>query len=192
MKVSEIYRNLPRLETPRLILRTVTMGDLEDMFAYSSDAEVTRFLRWGPHRALEETESYLCEVLREYEEGENGPWGVEYRETGRLVGSVHLMTISARHSKAEIGFVLSRPYWNRGLMSEALTRVLGYSFEHIGLNRIEGFCLVDNRAGIAVMEKVGMKQEGLLREYLFQKGAFSDFVVYSMLKRDYGGRRAAA
>jgi len=102
------------------------------------------------------------------------------------------MTISAQHSKAEIGFVLSRSHWNKGLMSEALTRVLGYSFERIGLNRIEGFCLVDNRAGIAVMEKVGMKQEGLLREYLFQKGAFRDFVAYSMLKRDYGGRRAAA
>ena len=77
-------------------------------------------------------------------------------------------------------------------MSEALTRVLEYSFESIGLNRIEGFCLVDNRAGIGVMEKVGMKQEGVLREYLFQKGAFRDFGVYSMLKRDYEGRQAAA
>jgi hypothetical protein len=72
------------------------------------------------------------------------------------------MNISAQHSKAEIGFVLSRPYWNKGLMSEALTSVLEYSFEHIRLNRIEGSCLVDNRAGIAVLEKVGMKREGLL------------------------------
>jgi ribosomal-protein-alanine N-acetyltransferase len=66
IKVSEIYRDLPRLETTHLILRTVTMGDLEDMFAYSSDEEVTRFLRWGAHRALEETESYIREVLREW------------------------------------------------------------------------------------------------------------------------------
>ncbi len=168
------------------------MGDLEDMFAYSSDEEVTRFLRWGPHRALEETERYIREVLRKYEEGKDGPWGIEYRETGRLVGSIHLMKVSVQHNKAEIGFVLSRPYWNKGLMSEALKRVLEYSFEGIGFNRIEGLCLVDNQAGKGVMEKVGMQQEGVLREHLFQKGEFRDFIVYSMLKRDYEGSRAAA
>jgi len=192
IKVREIYGNLQRLETPRLILRVVTMGDLEDMFAYSSDEEVTRFLRWGPHRALEETESYIRGVLREYEEGKDGPWGIEYRDTGRLVGSIHLMKINAQHCKAEIGFVLSRSYWNRGLMSEALKRVLEHSFESIGLNRIEGLCLVDNLAGIRVMKKLGMRQEGVLREYSYQKGAFRDFVVYSMLKRDYAGRQSSA
>ena len=101
------------------------------------------------------------------------------------------MAISAQHSKA-VGFALSSSNWNRGLMSEALTRVLEHSFESIGLNRIEGFCLVDIRVGIRVMEKVGMEQEEVLREYLFQKGAFRDFGVYSVLKRDYEGRRGAA
>jgi ribosomal-protein-alanine N-acetyltransferase len=192
IKVNEIYRNLPILETNRLILRKVTMDDLQDVFAYSSDDEVTRFLRWGPHTTLEETESYIHEVLREYREGDDGPWGVEYKQIGRVVGNIHLMAISAQHSKAEIGFVLSRSYWNRGLISEALTRVLGYVFESIGLNRIEGFCLVDNRAGIRVMEKVGMRQEGILREYLVQKGAFRDFSVHSMLRRDYESGQAAA
>lgn len=181
---ARVYRNLPRLETRHLILRAMTRDDVQDVFAYASDEEVTRFLRWGPHGSLEETESYVGEVLREYKEGRDGPWVVEYKETGRVVGSIHLMSISAQHSKAEVGFVLSRPYWNRGLMSEALTGVLAYSFESLGLNRVEGFCLVDNRAGIRVMERVGMKREGVLREYLFQKGAFRDFVLYSMLKCD--------
>ncbi len=164
------------------------MGDVEDIFAYSSDEAVTRFLRWGPHRTREETESYVREVLRAYKEGTDGPWGVEYRETGRVVGSLHLMNLSIQHRNAEIGFVLSRSYWNRGLMSEALGRVLDYSFEHISLRRMEGFCLVENRAGIRVMEKVGMKREGLLREYLFQKGDFQDFMVYAMLKGEYQER----
>ena len=189
MKVREIYRNLPRLETARLILRAVTMGDVEDIFAYSSDEEVTRFLRWGPHRTREDTESYVREVLREYKEGADGPWGVEYRETGRVIGSLHLMNLSAQHRKAEIGFALSRSYWNRGLMSEAVARVLKYSFEQIGLNRIEGFPLVENWAGIRVIEKVGMQREGVLRGYQFQKGAFRDFVVYAMLRHQYPKRR---
>jgi ribosomal-protein-alanine N-acetyltransferase len=165
----------------------LTLDDLEDMFAYSSDEETTRFLRWGPHKTLAETESYLREVLRQYERDQDGPWGVEHRQSSRLIGAIHLMAINAQHSKAEIGFVLSRSYWNKGLMFEALARVLEYAFESIGLNRIEGFCLVENRAGMRVMEKVGMKQEGVLREHLFQKRAFRDFCLYAMLKRDYQG-----
>ena len=117
IKVNEIYKNLPRLETTHFILRKVTVDDLEDMFAYSSDEEVTRFLRWGPHRTQEETECTMREVLREYEEGKDGPWGIEYRQTGRVVGSIHLMAISAQHSKAEIGFVLSRSYRDFGVYS---------------------------------------------------------------------------
>jgi ribosomal-protein-alanine N-acetyltransferase len=99
------------------------------------------------------------------------------------------MNLSTQHSKAEIGFVLSRSYWHRGLMSEAVARVLKYSFEHIGLNRIEGFPLVENRAGIRVLEKAGMQREGMLRGYLFQKGAFRDFVVCAMLRHEYQKRR---
>lgn len=192
LKKSDLYRNLPRLETPRLVLRALTMGDVDDIFAYASDEEVTRFLRWGPHRAREETECYIGDVLRDYKEGRDGPWAVEHRETGRVVGSIHLMSISARRRKAEVGFVLSRAYWSRGLMSEALRSVLAYSFETLGLNRVEAFCIVENRASIRVLEKVGMRRESVLQEYLFQKGAFRDFVLYAMLKRDYEGRRAGA
>lgn len=185
IKVREIYKNLPRLETPHLILRKVTLDDLQDMYTYSSDKQVTRYLQWGPHKTIDETESYIRGVLQDYENGKDGPWGIEYRQTGRLVGSIHLMAISAQDSKAEIGFVLSRAHWRSGLMSEALARVLKYSFDEIGFNRIEGFCLVENRASMGVMQKVGMRQEGCLREYLFQKGAYRDYYVYSILKREY-------
>jgi ribosomal-protein-alanine N-acetyltransferase len=187
IQVQEVYQNLPRLETGRLILRKLTLDDLEDVYAYSSDAEVTRFLRWGPHKTVAQTESYIREVLQEYREGRDGPWGIEYRASGQAVGAIHLMEISARHRKAQIGFLLSRACWGRGLMAEALLRVLQYAFENVGLNRVEAFCLVDNLAGVRVLEKAGMQKEGVLREYAFQKGALRDFLVYSMLRRDYEG-----
>jgi ribosomal-protein-alanine N-acetyltransferase len=69
-------------------------------------------------------------------------------------------------------------------MTESLARVLVYCFEGIGLNRIEGFCLVNNHAAVRVLEKVGMVQEGVLREYVHQKGAFRDLCVHSILEQD--------
>jgi len=185
IEIAELYRSLPRLETQRLVLRKIEPDDLEDPFADASDPEVTRHLRWGPHRTLGETEAYLDQVLQEYQTGQDGPWGMEHKDTGKLVGGIHLMAISAQHRKAEIGFVLSKAYWNRRLATEAMRRVLAYSFETVGLNRMEGLCTVENHAARRVLEKAGMVRQGLLRECLFQKGAFRDFELYAILKRDY-------
>lgn len=185
--VQDVYQNLPRLETDRLVLRKLALDDLEDVYAYSSDEQVTRYLRWGPHASLEQTESYIRGVLQEYRQGRDGTWGIEYRASGHVVGAIHLMAISTQHRKAEIGFLLSRAYWGRGLMVEALLSVLKYAIEDVGLNRVEAFCLVDNFGGKRVLEKAGMRKEGVLREYALQKGAFRDFAVHSMLRRDYKG-----
>lgn len=185
IEITEPYRSLPRLDTQRLVLRKIEPKDLQDIFAYASDPEVARHLRWGPHKTQGETKTYLDQVLQEYQTGQDGPWGMEYKNTARLIGSIHLMAVSAQHRKAEIGFVLSKAYWNRGLATEALRRVLAYSFKTVGLNRVEGLCLAENHAARRVLEKVGMVREGLMREYLFQKGTFRDFELYAILRRDY-------
>jgi ribosomal-protein-alanine N-acetyltransferase len=189
IEIYELYRSLPRLETQRHVLRKIAPDDLQDIFAYASDPEVTQHLRWGPHKTQSETRAYLDQVLLEYQTGQDGPWGMEYRDSGRIIGSIHLMAISAQHRKAEIGFVLARTYWNQRLATEALRRVLAYCFETVGLNRLEGLCLVENHAAKRVLEKVGMVREGLLRESLFQKGAFRNFELYAILRHDQATHR---
>ena len=155
------------------------------MFVYSSDVEVTRYLRWGSHQTLTETENYVNGVLKQYREGQDGPWLIEHKQNNTVIGHIHLMEIDIQHSKAQVGFVLSKSYWNKGIMTEALRKVLEYSFDRIGLNRVEGLCISANQAATRVLEKAGMKKEGELQEYLFQKGAFWDFSIYSMLRQEF-------
>ncbi len=182
--VEAFYQHLPRLETPRLVLRQIRQEDTADIFAYASDAEVTRFLRWEPHQSQAQTASYVGEVLTGYQTGQDGPWALEDRASQHVIGQVHLMDLQLQHRKAQVGFVLARPCWNRGLMTEALGKVLEYVFE-IGLNRVEAWPICEHRAATRVLEKVGMTKEGLLRESDFQKGRFRDFFVYAILRRDY-------
>ena len=179
--VRGFYQNLPRLETERLVLRPFILSDAPDIFEYSSDPAVTDFLFWDPHKKLQETEEYLNWVLQQYETGEDSPWGIALRETDKIIGNIHLMDMDAKHCKAEVGYVLARAYHNQGIMTEALKAVLNFALGELGLNRVEGFCAVDNLASAAVMRKAGMMLEGRLREYLFQNGAFRDFYVYSIL-----------
>jgi ribosomal-protein-alanine N-acetyltransferase len=71
-KIKDFYQNLPHLEITRLALRKVTKGDVLDIYAYSSDVEVPRFLRWGPHQTVKDTENYISDVLIQYREGQDG------------------------------------------------------------------------------------------------------------------------
>jgi ribosomal-protein-alanine N-acetyltransferase len=188
--VSGLYRNLPRLVTARLLLRKAALGDVPDICAYSSDADVTRYLRWGPHKTLAQTDAYVREVLEQYQEGLDGPWVMEHRQDHTVIGHIHLMDIDPRHRRAQVGFLLLRSYWNQGLATEALREVLEYSLGGLGLNRVEGLCISENRAAARVMEKAGMKREAELRDYAFQKGALWDFTMYSILRRDSSLDRA--
>ena len=86
---------------------------------------------------------------------------------------------------AEVGYSLSRAYWNRGFMTEALTCVLEFGFTRLNLNRIEAQHECDNPASGHVMRNAGMKHEGTLRQRIYNKGRFSDVDLYAILKSDF-------
>jgi ribosomal-protein-alanine N-acetyltransferase len=89
------------------------------------------------------------------------------------------------HARAELGYVLSREHWGRGLMPEAVRAVIRFGFGRMGLNRVQARCIAENVASARVMEKAGMAYEGTLRESEFIKGAYRDMKLYSILRREY-------
>ena len=105
-----------------------------------------------------------------------------------MVGACGLVNWEAEHARAEVGFVLSREYWGRGLMAEAVRAMLRFGFERMNLNRIEARCIAENAASARVMEKAGMFYEGTLRQREYIKGAYRDIKLYAILKKGFPGR----
>ena len=161
------------------------MRDSGSMFEYASDPEVTKFVTWEHHRTVADSVIFLRRVKMQCKRGEPSPWGIVLKESGMLIGTIGYQNLNSNHSCAEVGFTLSRPYWNKGLMTEALREVLRFGFEKLNLNRIEARCKVDNIASERVMKKCGMKLEGVMREQMFVKGEYHDLKMYSVLKREY-------
>lgn len=176
---------MPVLATPRLRLRKLVMSDAQDIYDYGRDARVAQYVLWDAYKSIGEAKSFLRFMLRKYRCEEPASWGIELRETGRIIGTIGFMWIQDEHASAEVGYSLSREYWNKGLMTEALTAVLAYGFTHLRLNRIEAQYEVENPASGAVMMKCGMKKEGILRQRLFNKGKYRDVIVCSVLKEEY-------
>jgi ribosomal-protein-alanine N-acetyltransferase len=185
MELELLFANLPPLETPRLHLRRLQPTDAADVFAYASDPEVARYTSWEPHRSLADSQEFLLRAHAAYERHEPYPWGLVDKATGRVIGTCGLLEWSRRHHKAELGYALHRSYWGQGLIAEAAAAVIAFGFTRMELNRIEAFCLPENRGSWRVMEKVGMQREGLLREWVWSKGRYCDILLYAILRRDW-------
>jgi [ribosomal protein S5]-alanine N-acetyltransferase len=180
-----IFKGTPELETERLVLRKLTLQDDEDVFAYASDDEVTRYVTWGSHQSIEDSRKYINFILGRYENDRVGEWGIELKETGRLIGAMGFVNLDIQNSCRGIGYVLSKDYWGTGVMTEALKRIIQFSFEDMKLNRIEAVHAVENGASGKVMQKAGMSYEGLIRQKLFAKGCFNDVKQYAIVKSDW-------
>lgn len=185
MEVSEIYSDLPILETDRLLLRKITVEDAEDMFVYGSDAEVSTYVTWNQHQTLPETKEFIEFILNQYEAGRIAPWGIEYKETGRLIGTIDFVSWSTNHKLAELGYVIAREYWGKGVATEAAKELIRFGFEKMDLVRIQARCFVENIGSERVMEKAGMSFEGIIRKGMLIKGKHRDLKMYSILKEEY-------
>lgn len=150
------------ITTERLLLRPIAAGDAGPIFAYyARDAEVTRYLTWRPHGSLRETEAYVAACLRETDAR---TYAIVRRGDERLVGAFALRR--APPFRLEYGYVLARPEWGQGLMTEALRGVVDWALRQPGLWRIGGVCDVDNLGSARVMAKAGLEREGKLRRWI--------------------------
>ena len=129
--------SMPTLETPRLTLRRMTMKDAKDVFEYSRDADVARHVLWSAQKDIGEAKDYCRYMTRRYRADEPSSWGIVDKKTGRLVGTIGYMNYDMDNASVEIGYSLAKWMWNGGYMTEALRRVIDYTFDAMDINRIE-------------------------------------------------------
>jgi ribosomal-protein-alanine N-acetyltransferase len=173
------------IETERLLLRPITMKDAPDIFAYASDPEVTKYVRFVTHKSLKDTHVFIRRVQASYKNGITPLWGMQSKATGRLIGALGFLQWPNPDQRAELGYVINRNVWGNGYVTEAAKAVCDFAFEKMNVNRIEAGTIVGHVASQRVLEKCGFKFEGELRQREFIKGRFIDVSMYSLLPQDY-------
>ena len=185
--VSRIFRDQPTLETERLILRRISPLDERDLFEYASDPEVSRYLLWSPHPNVEYTRRYLSYLETRYAVGDFFDWAIVWKESGKMIGTVGFTRFRYEDDCGEVGYVLARPYWGKGIAPEALDAILRFGFGTLLLSRIEAKFLAGNERSLSVMKKVGMHFEGYLRASMRVKGELRTVGIASILSEEYRG-----
>ena len=140
MHPAAYFASLPVLETDRLVLRPLRRRDANDIFSYASDPEVARYVLWDPHQSVSETRSYIRYMRSLSRRGLPSSWAVTLRDSGKVIGTIGFMWYSEANSAAELGYSLSKSFWNLGYATEALRAVIRSVFAVIV--RICFSCLV--------------------------------------------------
>lgn len=178
MKIAERFGDIPTIETERLILRKITLDDAEDVYHYASNEDVTHLVTWHTHEALEDSIEFIHTFLPRYD----APWGIELKQTGRLIGTVHFVWWDPNDRSAELGYVLSHEHWGEGIITEAGSAVIRFGFESMDLVRIQARCFLENIGSEKVMKKLGMSYEGITRKAMLVKGTHRDLKVYAIVQ----------
>lgn len=179
-----------RLETPRLVLREVRAEDWPDARALDADPQVVRF---QSNDVLDEagTRKYLEELIAAAQASPRRVFGLAITLEGedRLIGHVGLRMDRPEHREAMIWFNLRRDRWGQGIATEAVTGLIAFCFDRLGLHRVWGDCDPRNLASARVMEKLGMRREAHFRENWWLKGEWCDSWIYAVLEHEWRARR---
>jgi ribosomal-protein-alanine N-acetyltransferase len=176
--------NQPKLETTRLILESYQDCDLEDVFAYACNPEVTKRLTWEPHKSLEDSKSFL-QWVRASTRNDLGNlffvFAIRLKETGRVIGSIDFK--NPQPWVGQIDYVIGYEHWGKGLMPEAATALRDWSLKTLPeMVRLQAYCEPENKGSARVMEKIGMKFEGIRQKSFRVRERIVDLAHYALIR----------
>jgi ribosomal-protein-alanine N-acetyltransferase len=155
---------IPQLSTNRLLLRSLTLDDVPAIFHHFSDPQVVAFLM-DPLESLEDAKEVIQQLRELFKAGKGMYWAVTLKVTGELVGICGFEKFGPGN-QSEIGFDLAHAWWRKGLMSEALTAVIQYGFEELGLKSIIAITAPDNRRALRLLTKLRFRYAGQKQDKL--------------------------
>jgi len=174
----------PVIKTKRLTLRPFTMSDMDDVFEYASDSEWAKYLVNIPQPFTLKDAKEFVRRFSDLKAWDTLPmFAIVFK--GKVIGEVYLNDMNLQNERTELGYDLSRAYRGKGLATEAAGAVIDWAFQTYNLNKIYSTCDPRNNRSIRVMEKLGMSQEGTLRNHLKWNGESRDVMYSSILRHEW-------
>jgi RimJ/RimL family protein N-acetyltransferase len=175
---------LPTLEGTRVRLRWLEADDAADVLAVFGDPRVTAYMGLATQTTEADALALIEEIHALARRDSLYQWGIARRPDDRVMGTVTLASIDRRNRRAEVGFALGRAHWGEGLATEAVRVALEHAFGAMALHRIEADIDPRNAASLALVRRLGFREEGYLRQRWRIDGQWQDTVLFGLLASD--------
>jgi ribosomal-protein-alanine N-acetyltransferase len=173
------------LRTDRLILRPLQPADAPRLAELAADFDIAAGTATLPHPySLADAEQFIAHVRNDGPNSPNHVFAIVPNDAGQLAGIIGLHE-QRDYRRAEMGYWVGKPYWNRGYASEAARRLVRFGFEALGLNRVHAACYASNVGSARVMQKAGLTYEGTLRQHYIRFGVVHDAHIYGILRSEW-------
>jgi RimJ/RimL family protein N-acetyltransferase len=173
---------IPVLRTERLVLREPALADAPAVLVFRGDPRVQRF-NDEPLRDVAAAEEFISFLRADSAAGARRHWAITAE--GEVIGLIGLHTWERHHRRAELGYDMAVSHWGQGIASEAARAVIDYGFTTMRLHRIQAHTIADNHRSVRLLERLGFRREGTLREYSLEDDlTFHDGAVYGLLATD--------
>ena len=174
----------------RINFKNLELDDATLLSEYSSDSRFYRYFEFPKHESIKDTISYVKKLMDRQLPDEKGLRRAHYwlvtKNSGEVLGTVGLLNIDFSRNSSEWGFGINPEVWGDGTVFEMCNAVLEYCFQELDLNRVFGVTRIDNEPTQRVLEALGFKCEGCLRQYYLNfEGEYSDAFVYGILKHEF-------
>lgn len=178
-------QTIPTLRTERLVLRPFKIADAEDVARFVGEKVIAANTLSIPHPyELQMAEDWIATHAQSYMQDEGINFAITLQEQGNLVGAIGL-TLQRGIDRAEMGYWIGKPHWNKGYASEAARKVVEFGFESWNLERIYARHFADNPASGKVIRNAGLRYEGCLRHHVKKWGQYKDLNVYGLLRSEW-------
>jgi [ribosomal protein S5]-alanine N-acetyltransferase len=172
--------------TERLILREFVESDWEAVLAYQSTPDYLRYYEWT-ERTPEAVQGFVQMFLRHQQAAPRIKFqlAITLKDTHELIGNCGIRMNAPDAHQADIGYELAAEQWGKGYATEAAHAMIEYGFSVLKVHRIYAECVAENTASARVLEKLGMRLEGRLRDNDYFKGRWWDTLLYAILDYEW-------
>jgi len=175
------FNPFPELITERLLLRPVIADDTQAVFELRSDPDHMRYIAKPLMQTLADAEAHIRLIQEGIEKNEMINWGVSLKENPELIGIIGFYRINKAHHRSEVGYMLNKKHWRKGIMHEALMAVVKHGFEKMDFHQLEAIIDKENVASEKLLLKNNFSKEAHFKENYFFEGKYLDSVHYCRL-----------
>jgi RimJ/RimL family protein N-acetyltransferase len=178
-----------KIGNEKIYLKMPTLKDAEKIFMYCQNKDLLKFMEWNAPKDINEVKKHINERIKKAKRGSSFEMCIYLKETDELIGSAGLVKIDLNNEYVELGYWVAKPFWHRGIATEATSLILAYVFNTLKANNIVIMCNPKNIRSRAVAEKLKFHLDGILRSHVKIREKFTDKCSYSLLRKDYRRRK---
>ena len=173
----------------RINLRVVRKSDAKDLYRGARNHAISRYTFIPRPYRMDDAVSFIRRTHAIRRQKKGYAFGIEHKESGRIIGMCSVFSILEKHRHAEVGYWVNKNYWGQGYATEALELMLKFCFNELKFHRVVAGAFTANRVSQHMLKKAGFKREGYLRQHAKVRRRWMDLIFYGMLATEYRAGR---